>query len=76
LKTGLLLGVGECAARLATLIEGSVAERIKKGSTRKNPIAVTNGQDPYGTQMSADMPHWTISNEDLSDLIAYLKTLP
>ena len=39
-------------------------------------LAVTKGQDPDGTQMNADMPHWAIGNEDLADLIAYLKTLP
>lgn len=44
--------------------------------TEKFRLAVTKGQDPDGTQMNADMPHWTISNEDLADLTAYLKTLP
>jgi hypothetical protein len=39
-------------------------------------LAVTNGQDPDGTQLKTDMPRWDISNEDLADLIAFLKTLP
>ncbi len=39
-------------------------------------LAVTNGQDPNGTQLNADMPRWNIGNDDLADLIAYLKTLP
>jgi hypothetical protein len=39
-------------------------------------LAVTKGQDPDGTQLSADMPRWNISDDDLADLIAYLKTLP
>ena len=39
-------------------------------------LAVTEGQDPDGTQMSTDMPRWNIGNDDLADLIAYLKTLP
>jgi len=39
-------------------------------------LAVTNGQDPNGTQLNADMPHWNIGNDDLADLIVYLKTLP
>ena len=39
-------------------------------------LAVVEGQDPDGTQLSTDMPRWTIGNEDLADLIAYLKTLP
>jgi len=39
-------------------------------------LAVTKDQDPDGTQMSTDMPRWTMSNADLADLMAYLKTLP
>jgi hypothetical protein len=38
--------------------------------------AVTKGQDPDGTQLNTDMPRWNIGNDDLADLIAYLKTLP
>jgi hypothetical protein len=39
-------------------------------------LAVTKGQDPDGTQLKEDMPRWNIGNDDLADLIAYLKTLP
>ncbi|CAG1012486.1 hypothetical protein ANAEL_04430 [Anaerolineales bacterium] len=39
-------------------------------------LAVTKGQDPDGTQLNMDMPRWNIGNEDLADLIVYLKTLP
>jgi len=39
-------------------------------------LAVTKGQDPDGTQLNSDMPRWNIGNEDLADLIDYLKTLP
>ena len=39
-------------------------------------LAVTEGQDPDGTLLNTDMPRWNIGNEDLADLIAYLKTLP
>jgi cytochrome c553 len=39
-------------------------------------LAVVTGQDPDGTQLSSDMPRWKIGNDDLADLIAYLKTLP
>jgi hypothetical protein len=39
-------------------------------------LAVTKGQDPDGTQLSTDMPRWSIGDDDLADLIAYLKTLP
>ncbi|MCJ7683105.1 MAG: cytochrome c [Desulfobacteraceae bacterium] len=42
----------------------------------KFQLAVTKGQDPDGTQLSTDMPRWNISDEDLADLIAFLKTLP
>ncbi|MHB8908638.1 MAG: c-type cytochrome [Syntrophales bacterium] len=39
-------------------------------------LAVVNGQDPDGTQLNPDMPRWNISDSDLADLIAFLKTLP
>jgi cytochrome c553 len=39
-------------------------------------LAVTKGQDPDGTQLDTDMPRWSIGDDDLADLIAYLKTLP
>jgi hypothetical protein len=39
-------------------------------------VAVTKGQDPDGTQLKTDMPRWNIGNDDLADLIVYLKTLP
>jgi hypothetical protein len=39
-------------------------------------LAVTKGQDPDGTQLNTDMPRWNIGDDDLADLIAYLKTLP
>ena len=42
----------------------------------KFQLAVTKGQDPDGTQLNTDMPRWNIGNDDLADLIAYLKTLP
>ncbi|MEA5534789.1 cytochrome c [Crocosphaera sp. XPORK-15E] len=39
-------------------------------------LAVTQGQDPDGTQLNNYMPRWEIKNDDLADLMAYLKTLP
>jgi cytochrome c oxidase subunit 2 len=39
-------------------------------------LAVVKGQDPDGTTLKPDMPRWNISNDDLADLIAFLKTLP
>jgi hypothetical protein len=39
-------------------------------------LALTKGQDPDGEkQLNRDMPRWNIGNEDLGDLITYLKTL-
>jgi len=43
---------------------------------KKFRLAVVKGQDPDGTLLRPDMPRWNISNEDLADLIAFLKTLP
>jgi cytochrome c553 len=42
----------------------------------KFTLAVTKGQDPDGTQLSQDMPRWSIGTDDMADLIAFLKTLP
>jgi hypothetical protein len=40
-------------------------------------LAVTKGQDPDGEkQLNNSMPRWNIGNDDLTDLITYLKTLP
>jgi cytochrome c553 len=39
-------------------------------------LAVEEGQDPDGTQLSTDMPRWMMSDEDIADLIEFLKTLP
>jgi cytochrome c553 len=39
-------------------------------------LAVTEGQDPDGSQLNTDMPRWNISDKDLADLIAFLKILP
>jgi cytochrome c oxidase subunit II len=37
--------------------------------------AVTQGLDPAGHPLEAAMPHWQMSDQDLDDLIAFLKTL-
>jgi len=39
-------------------------------------LAVVKGQDPDGTQLKPDMPRWNISDDDLADLIMFLKILP
>ncbi len=39
-------------------------------------LAITEGEDPDGKKMlNRDMPRWQIGNEDLADLIGFLKTL-
>ncbi len=38
--------------------------------------AITQGLDPAGATLEFPMPRWQMSDEDLADLIAYLKTLP
>ena len=43
---------------------------------QKFKLALTEGKDPDGSQLNSDMPRWNISDEDLADLITYLKTLP
>ena len=43
---------------------------------QKFKLAVTQGKDPDGSQFNSDMPRWNISDQDLADLITYLKTLP
>ena len=47
----------------------------KEFDAEKFRLAVVKGQDPDGTQLKPDMPRWNISNADLADLIAFLKTL-
>jgi len=36
---------------------------------------ITKGLDEAGQPLSPTMPHWSMSDRDLTDLIAYLKTL-
>ena len=39
-------------------------------------LAVTKGEDPDGSQLSTDMPRWNMGDEDLTELLDYIKTLP
>jgi hypothetical protein len=39
-------------------------------------LAVEDGRDPDGSIMSTDMPRWQMSDQDLSDLITFLQSLP
>ncbi len=36
--------------------------------------AITDGVDPAGERLDPAMPRWSMSGEDMADLIAYLKT--
>lgn len=38
--------------------------------------AVVEGQDTSGNQLDQNMPRWQMNDQDLADLLAYLKTLP
>lgn len=39
-------------------------------------LAVVEGKHPNGEPLSADMPRWQISDQDLADLFEFLKSLP
>jgi mono/diheme cytochrome c family protein len=38
--------------------------------------AVVDGQHPDGDRLDNDMPRWQMSDQDLADLFAFLKTIP
>ncbi len=44
--------------------------------TQKFKLALEEGKDPDGSMLSTDMPRWKMSDEDIADLVDYLKTLP
>ncbi|HLF02742.1 MAG TPA: cytochrome c [Anaerolineales bacterium] len=39
-------------------------------------LAVVEGKHPDNTSLSSNMPRWNISDEDLAELVDYLKSLP
>jgi len=39
-------------------------------------MAVVQGIHHEGKRLNSDMPRWQMSDDDLNDLIAYLKSLP
>jgi cytochrome c oxidase subunit 2 len=39
-------------------------------------MAVVKGQHPDGEPLDQDMPRWNIDDQDLADLLAFLKSLP
>ena len=68
------MGMGTTQVMDAKDIRWSVLQ--PEFDAEKFQLAVMKGQDPAGTQLSSDMPRWNISDADLADLVAYLKTLP
>ena len=38
--------------------------------------AITQGVDAEGQALAWPMPHWQLSDQEMTDLLAYLKTLP
>lgn len=56
------------AIRWSALQSNYDAEKFK--------TAVVKGLYPNGDELQREMPHWTMSDDDLADLIAFLKTLP
>lgn len=66
--------MGMMRVMVAKDIRWSVLE--SEFDVEKFRLALMQGQDPDGTQLNTDMPRWNIGDDDLADLIAYLKTLP
>jgi hypothetical protein len=71
---GMMQGPGMMQGMDAKDIRWSVLQ--DEFDAEKFRLAVVKGQDPDGTQLKQDMPRWNISNDDLDDLISFLKTLP
>ncbi len=68
--------------RWSTLIEAEHGEQGDEGDMEHPPYdettfrrAVTQGLDPAGHPLRASMPRWQMSEQDLDDLMGYLKTL-
>ena len=60
--------------RYATLTSGHMQDHpAYTDETIKR--AITLGIDPGGKALQAPMPHWTMSADDLNDVVGYLKTL-
>ncbi len=63
--------------RYDALVKGDY-EQGKKGTPYTDTLikrAITEGLDPDGKSLHWTMPRWRMSDEDLNDLVAYLKTL-
>jgi len=63
--------------RYEALINGEY-EQGKKETPYTDALikrAITKGLDPNGESLDWTMPRWQMSDGDLNDLLAYLKTL-
>ena len=61
--------------RFKTLSSQAMAEDHPPYTVATLERAITQGVDPAGNPLQAPMPHWSMSQADLNDLIAYLKSL-
>lgn len=60
------------------------AEKMEHGGGEEHPPytdetikrAITQGVDPAGNPLEWPMPRWRMSDDDLNDLLDYLKSLP
>ncbi len=59
--------------RYQTLTEGEMDHAPYTDETIKR--AITQGVDPAGQPLEWPMPLWSMSNQDLNDLLAFLKSL-
>ena len=63
-------------ALTSMMIEESGGTQAAGGYTLQDfHTAVIEGKHPDGDQLSADMPRWRISDGNLADLFAFLKTI-
>lgn len=58
--------------RYTALIEGDEQPPYTDETIKR---AITQGVDPAGKALEWQMPRWSMSADDLNDLLAYLKTL-
>ena len=59
------------------LVEESGGTQTAEGYTLEDfRTSVIEGQHPDGDELSLEMPRWKMSDADLADLFAFLKTIP
>lgn len=63
-------------ALTSMMVEESGGTQAAAGYTLQDfRTAVIEGHHPDGDELSADMPRWQMSDQDLADLFAFLKTI-